>query len=46
MSGKVAPTPKYQMLTGAQTMPYGGQYLLFNFCTTQIEHKLNAKHEI
>ena len=41
--GKVTPTPKYQL---AQKMSYGGQYLLFNCCTTQIEHKLNTKHKI
>ena len=40
------PTPKYQILTIAQDMAYGGQYLLFNFCITEIELKSNAKHKI
>ena len=46
MEGKVTPTPKYQILTIAQKMAYGGQYLLFNFCFTQNELKFNAKHKI
>ena len=40
------PNPKYQILIIAQKMLYIGQYHLFNFCTTQIELKSNAKNEI
>ena len=29
----------------AQKMANGGQYILFNFCITQIELKLNATHK-
>ena len=41
MQGKVTPTPKYQIL-----IVYGGQYILFNFCITQNELKLKAKHKM
>ena len=38
--------PHPQILTIAQKMANGDQYLLLNFCTTQIELKLNVKHKL
>ena len=40
--GRLPLPQKYQILTTAQKMAYGGQYLFFNFCITPIELKLNA----
>ena len=40
------PHPKIPNFDHCTEVAYGGQYLHFNFCITQIELKLNAKHII
>ena len=42
--GRLPPPQIYQNSIIAQRIAYGGLYLLSNFCITQIELELNAKH--